>query len=291
VLCGRVMVPAAAMRMLAGTAIGAVMEKQMNKTIGAAALVAAVAVSGTALADDVAKPTIVLVHGAFADASGWYGVITQLNKDGYKTIAATNPLRTLSGDAATVASLLKSIRGDVVLVGHSYGGEVITEAASGQDNVKALVYVDGFMPDVGEAGFPLSAKFPGSVVGDSIWTVALPDGGQDAYIQADKFHAAFAADVPADLAALMAATQRPLTLAAGSEPATSAAWKTIPTWSIWGSDDRIIPAALHAWQAERAHVVKAVEIKGGSHALMVSHPAEVAALIEEAAVSLAARVD
>ena len=156
-LCGRVMVPAAAMRMLAGTAIGAVMEKQMNKTIGAAALVAAVAVSGTALADDVAKPTIVLVHGAFADASGWYGVITQLNKDGYKTIAATNPLRTLSGDAATVASLLKSIKGDVVLVGHSYGGEVITEAASGQDNVKALVYVDGFMPDVGEAGFPLSA--------------------------------------------------------------------------------------------------------------------------------------
>jgi pimeloyl-ACP methyl ester carboxylesterase len=257
----------------------------MNKTMGAAALVAAMATTG-ALAQDAAKPTIVLVHGAFADASGWYGVITQLNKDGYRTIAGTNPLRTLSGDAATVASLLKSIKGDVVLVAHSYGGEVITEAATGQDNVKALVYVDGFMPDVGEAGFPLSAKFPGSVVGESIWTVALPDGGQDAYIQADKFHAAFAADVSADLAALMAATQRPLTLAAGSEPATSAAWKTIPTWSIWGSDDLIIPAALHAWQAERAHVKKAIEIKGGSHALMVSHPAEVAALIEEAAASV-----
>jgi pimeloyl-ACP methyl ester carboxylesterase len=259
----------------------------MNKTIGAAALVAALATT-SAIAADAAKPTIVLVHGAFADASGWYGVITQLNKDGYTTIAATNPLRTLSGDAATVASLLKSIKGDIVLVAHSYGGEVITEAASGQDNVKALVYVDGFMPDIGEAGFPLSAKFPGSVVGDSIWTVTLPDGGQDAYIQADKFHAAFAADVPADLAALMAAAQRPLTLAAGSEPATAAAWKTIPTWSIWGSDDLIIPAALHAWQAERAHVKKAVEIKGGSHALMVSHPADVAAMIEEAAAAVSA---
>jgi pimeloyl-ACP methyl ester carboxylesterase len=230
------------------------------------------------------------VHGAFADSSGWYGVVTQLNKDGYRTIAAANPLRSLAGDAASVSAVLKAIEGDIVLVAHSYGGEVITEAASGQDNVKALVYVDGFMPDVGEAGFPLSAKFPGSVVGDSLWQVPLADGGVDAYIRPDRFHSAFAADVPADLAALMAATQRPLTLAAGSEAATAAAWKTIPTWSIWGSDDLIIPAALHAWQAERAHVVKAIEIEGGSHALMVSHPGEVAAMIEEAATSVE-RVD
>ena len=181
------------------------------------------------------KPTVVLVHGAFADASSWGATIERLRKLGYPVIAPANPLRGVAADSAYLASVLATLSGPLVLVAHSYGGEVITEAASGQDNVKALVYVDGFMPDVGEAGFPLSAKFPGSVVGDSIWTVALPDGGQDAYIQADKFHAAFAADVPADLAALMAATQRPLTLAAGSEPATAAAWKTIPTWSIWGS--------------------------------------------------------
>lgn len=258
----------------------------MQKTIGALALAAALGTSAAATGAELTKPTIVLVHGAFADASGWYGVIARLNEDGYKTIAATNPLRTLSGDAATVASLLKSIEGDIVLVAHSYGGMVITQAAAGQENVKALVYVDGFLPEAGEAAFPLSAKFPGSVVGDSLWTVALPDGGQDAYLLADKFPAAFAADVPAETAKLMAETQRPLTLAAGSEPVTAAAWKTIPTWSIWGSKDLIIPAALHAWQAERAHVVKAVEIENGSHALMVSHPSEVAAIIEEAALSI-----
>jgi pimeloyl-ACP methyl ester carboxylesterase len=250
------------------------------------AVAAALSVSGASAAQDTAKPTVVLVHGAFADASGWYGVITQLNKDGYRTIAATNPLRTLSGDAATVASLLKAIEGDVVLVAHSYGGMVISQAAEGQTNVKALVYVDGFMPEPGEAAFPLSGKFPGSVVGDSLWPVPLPDGGQDLYLQTDKFHAAFAADVPAETATLMAETQRPLTLAAGTEPATAAAWKTIPTFSIWGSDDFVIPAALHSWQAERAGAVKAIEIKGGSHALMVSHPGEVATLIEEAAASV-----
>lgn len=257
----------------------------MQKTLGVVAFAAAAAFGavGGGVAQEPAKPTIVLVHGAFADASGWYGVIRQLNQDGYRTVAATNPLRTLSGDAATVASLLKAIDGDIVLVGHSYGGMVISQAASGQPNVKALVYVDGFMPEPGEAAFPLSAKFPGSVVGDSLWQVPLPDGGVDAYIQPEKFHAAFAADVPDDLATLMAATQRPLTLAGGSEPASAAAWQSIPTYSIWGSDDLIIPAALHAFQADRAHVVKAVEVKGGSHALMVSHPAEVAILIEEAA--------
>jgi pimeloyl-ACP methyl ester carboxylesterase len=260
----------------------------MQKTLGVIAIAAAAMLGGTggSLAEGLPKPTVVLVHGAFADSSGWYSVITQLNKDGYRTIAANNPLRSVSGDAASVASVLKAIQGDIVLVAHSYGGMVITQAASGQPNVKALVYVDGFVPAPGESAFPLSAKFPGSVVGDALWQVPLADGGVDAYLQPEKFHASFAADVPADLANLMAATQRPLTLAGGSEPVTAAAWQTIPTFSIWGSEDLIIPAALHAWQAERAKVQKAVEIKGGSHALMVSHPAEVAALIEEAAQSV-----
>jgi pimeloyl-ACP methyl ester carboxylesterase len=254
----------------------------MRKTIGVIALAAALAAPGGTYAAEPAKPTIALVHGAFADSSGWNGVIARLNHAGYRTIAVADPLRSLSGDGASVNAVLKAIKGDVVLVGHSYGGMVIAQAASGQANVKALGYVDGFMPDVGEAAFPLSAKFPGSVVGgDTLWQVALPNGGVDAYIRPDKFHAAFAADVPAETARLMAETQRPLTLAAGSEPATAAAWKTIPSWSIWGSDDLIIPAALHAWDAQRAHVVKAVVVKGGSHALMVSHPADVAAIIAD----------
>jgi pimeloyl-ACP methyl ester carboxylesterase len=259
----------------------------MNKIIGAAALLAAVATS-SAIAADSAKPTIVLVHGAFADSSGWNGVITQLNKDGYQTIAVPNALRGVANDAAVVSSVLKTIKGEVVLVAHSYGGMVITQAASSQDNVKALVYVDGFMPDVGENSFDLAGKFPGSVVADSLNVVPLTADVQDAYIQVEKFHSAFAADVPEDVANLMAATQRPLTIQGGYEPATAAAWKTIPTYSIWGSDDLIIPAALHAWQAERAHVVKALEIKGGSHALMVSQPAAVAKMIEEAAESVMA---
>ncbi len=260
----------------------------MNKTLGLLAVAAALGASTSAIAQDAAapKPTIVFVHGAFADSSGWNGVIAQLNSEGYRTIAAPNPLRGVANDAASVASLLKTIEGDVVLVAHSYGGMVISQAAEGQANVKALVYVDGFMPEAGENGFELAGKFPGSVVADSLSVVPLTEDVQDAYIQADKFHAAFAADVPEDLARLMAATQRPLTIQGGYEPATAAAWKTVPTWSIWGSDDYIIPAALHAFQAERASVQKAVEIEGGSHALMVSHPTEVAAIVKEAAESL-----
>jgi pimeloyl-ACP methyl ester carboxylesterase len=259
----------------------------MLKTLGAIALAAATLGPGSgAIAQEPAKPTIVLVHGAFADSSGWNGVITKLNSDGYRTVAAPNPLRGVANDAATVASVLKAIEGDIVLVAHSYGGMVITQAADGQANVKALVYVDGFMPEIGENGFDLAGKFPGSVVADSLAVVPLTADVQDAYIQTDKFHSAFAADVPEDVAKLMAATQRPLTIQGGYEPATAAAWKAIPTFSIWGSDDLIIPAGLHAFQAERAKAVKAVEIKGGSHALMVSHPADVAAVIEEAAASV-----
>jgi pimeloyl-ACP methyl ester carboxylesterase len=264
----------------------------MRYTFGLA-LAAVLSASATAMAqgpDSSGKPTIVLVHGAFADSSGWNDVITILAEDGYRTIAAANPLRGVANDAATVASILKTVEGDVVLVAHSYGGMVISQAAEGQANVRALVYIDGFMPEPGENAFDLAGKFPGSVVGDSLFVVPLSDDVQDAYLQTDKFPAAFAADVPVELARLMAVTQRPLTIGGGYEPATAAAWKTLPTWSIWGSDDLIIPAALHAWQAERADVVKAVEIEGGSHALMVSRPAEVASIIEEAAESVSVAV-
>jgi pimeloyl-ACP methyl ester carboxylesterase len=257
----------------------------MQKTLGVIALAAAAALGGSngSAAQDVAKPTIVLVHGAFADASGWNGVISQLNKDGYHTVAAANPLRTLSGDAAAVSALVKSIKGEVVLVGHSYGGLVITEAANGNDNVKALVYVAGFIPEVGESAFVLSGKFPGSTLGDALQPVPLADGNVDLYIQPSKFHDQFAADVPADVTALMAATQRPVTQAALEELTTVATWKSVPSFTVYGSADYNIPAAVQSFMADRAKVGKAVAIEGGSHALMVSHPDEVTGLIEEAA--------
>jgi pimeloyl-ACP methyl ester carboxylesterase len=229
------------------------------------------------------KPVIVLVHGAFAGSSSWDPVITRLERDGYTVIAAANPLRSVASDGAAISRTVKSIKGAVVLVGHSYGGPVITEAADGNLNVKALVYVAGFAPEVGESSMTLSAKFPGSTLGDSLTAIALPDGDEDLYIQADKFHAQFAADVPDAQAATMAATQRPVTLSALGEPSRIATWKSLPSYMIYGTADRNIPAAVMKFMAERAHARKAVVVDGASHALMISHPAEVAALIEDAA--------
>jgi pimeloyl-ACP methyl ester carboxylesterase len=229
------------------------------------------------------KETIVLVHGAFAESASWNGVVAKLEKDGYKVIAAANPLRDLHGDAEAVAAVVRSVKGPVVLVGHSYGGPVITEAAEGNANVKALVYVSGFAPDIGESALALSGKFPGSTLGGALQPVPLSGGGVDLYIQQDKFHAQFAADVPADEAALMAATQRPVTQAALEGTAKVAAWKHVPSYMIYGSDDRNIPAAAMAFMAYRMHAKQTVVIPGASHALAVSHPAEVAAMIEAAA--------
>lgn len=255
----------------------------MHKVFGAIALAAAFGAGSGASAQEPAKPTIVLVHGAFADSSGWNGVIAQLNKNGYQTIAAANPLRSLVGDAAAVSAVIKSIKGDVVLVGHSYGGLVITDAAQGNNNVKALVYVAAFIPDAGESAFSLSTKFPGSTLGDALQPVPLPEGGVDLYIQSAKFHDQFAADVPEDVTTLMAATQRPVTQGALEGKTVVATWKAVPSYTVYGSDDRNIPAAVEVFMADRAAVKKAVAIEGGSHALMISHPAEVADLIELAA--------
>ena len=229
------------------------------------------------------KPTIVLVHGAFAESSAWNRVIAKLNKDGYRAIAAANPLRSVDGDAAALSALVRSIHGPVVLVGHSYGGMVVTDAANGNANVKALVYVAGFIPDAGESTQALIAKFPGSTLLAALAPVELSDGGKDFYIRPEKFHAQFAADVPAREAALMAAIQRPATGVTLTQNATAASWKSLPTYVIYGVEDRNIPAALEKFMAERAHARKSIGIIGGSHALMVSHPREVTALIEQAA--------
>ncbi|HEY9254138.1 MAG TPA: alpha/beta hydrolase [Stenotrophomonas sp.] len=230
------------------------------------------------------KPTVVLVHGAFADASSWNGVIERLQAKGYHVVAAPNELRSVKGDAAEVATLVKSIPGPVVLVGHSYGGSVISTAADGLSNVKALVYVSAFAPDVGESSAQLAGKFPGSTLGPALAPpVALAQGGNDLYIQQDKFRAQFAADVPVPQARLMAVGQRPITDAALNEASTVAAWKTIPAWFIYGSADLNIPPASLAFMAKRAQAKASEEIKGASHVVMVSHPDAVAQLIEKAA--------
>ncbi|KRA76368.1 alpha/beta hydrolase [Caulobacter sp. Root656] len=255
----------------------------MPKVLNALALAAVFAVSGAATVQAADKPTIVLVHGAFADSSGWNGVVSRLNRDGYRVVAAANPLRSLKTDAEAVSTLVKSISGPVVLVGHSYGGQVITEAASGNGNVQALVYVAAFLPEAGESVMSLSGKFPGATLGPALAPVGLPNGDEDFYIQPAKFREQFAADVPAATAALMAATQRPVTDRALSDMATTPTWKRLPSYVIYGSADRNVPAQVERFMAERAQARKTVAVEGGSHALMVSQPDKVAALIEDAA--------
>ncbi|TFH79400.1 alpha/beta fold hydrolase [Pseudomonas kribbensis] len=255
----------------------------MKRTLTALTLAAGLCLGVSAFAQS-AKPTVVLVHGAFADASSWNGVAKILEKDGYTVIAAANPLRGVKSDGAAVSALLSSIQAPVVLVGHSYGGNVISEAANDHANVKALVYVSAFAPEAGETVAGLAGKFPGSTLGPTLAApVALADGGKDLYIQQSKFHDQFAADVPAAQAALMAATQRPVAEAALNEQAGTPAWKHIASWYIYGDKDKNIPPQAMAFMAKRADA-KAVEVvKGGSHVVMVSNPAPVARLIEKAA--------
>ncbi|WP_033318965.1 alpha/beta fold hydrolase [Streptomyces yerevanensis] len=231
------------------------------------------------------KPTVVLVHGAFADSSGWNGVIARLQHDGYPVIAAANPLRGLDNDAAYVSSLLDTIPGPVILVGHSYGGEVITNAAVGHANVKALVYIAAFAPDQGETGLGLTTRFPGSRLGAALLVrpyEGAGGGGADGYVDPAKFHAVFAADLPVATTDLMAATQRPVSLAALQTPSGVPAWKTIPSWYMVAGSDQAIPAAAEEFMAKRANA-HTVKIKDASHAVMISHPRRTAELITTAA--------
>lgn len=255
----------------------------MKKLLTGLTLVAAM-ISAASAFSATAKPTVVLVHGAFADSSSWNGVVKILEKDGYPVISASNPLRTLKGDAQSVADVLSSIKTPIVLVGHSYGGPVISEAAYGNPNVKALVFVAAIAPEAGESTADLAGRFPGNTLGPTLAPpVTLADGGKDLYIQQDKFHDQFAADVPNSEAKVMAATQRPVTVAALNEASSEPAWKTIPSWFVYGDKDKNIPAQAQAFMAERAHAKKTVVVKGASHVVMVSNPKVVASLIESAA--------
>ena len=240
------------------------------------------------------KPTIVLVHGAFAESASWNAVISRLHhhttivvshhQEFHDVVAIANPLRGLADDAAYVGDILRSIDGPIVLVGHSYGGLVITEAAAGNEAVVALVYVGAFAPEQGESAFQLSMMFPGSTLGDTLVARPLSTGGIERAIRTELFHAQFAADVPVEQAALMAATQRPVTQAALSDGlrTETPAWKRIPSWFVFGERDRNIPVTLHRFMADRAGARGIREIAGASHAISVSNPAAVADTVLEA---------
>lgn len=232
-------------------------------------------------------PTVVLVHGAFAESASWNGVIERLQAEGLRVIAAANPLRSLAGDAALVRGILTSIEGPVVAVGHSYGGAVISDAATGVESVEALVYVSAFAPEVGETIGELSGKFPGSTLGDTLQPVELADGTTDLYIRQELYREQFAADVDEAQARRDAVTQRPLNTEALNGRASDPAWKTVPSSFVYSSGDRNIPVEALRFMAERAGAVESVEIPDASHALPVSQPDAVAEVILRAVRSVA----
>jgi len=226
----------------------------------------------------MAKPMIVLVHGAWADASSWNAVVSQLQREDFTVLAPTNLLRGVSVDAPYIASFLaQRTRGPVVLVGHSYGGFVITNAATGGGEVRALVYIDAFAPDEGEttfgilggSGSALDVPDPTTVLDVADYPGA-PDGDVEAFLKPETVHQSFAQDLPETDRWLIAAGQRPLTLSANTTPALTAAWKTIPSWAVIGTDDRIIPPAAQRHMTQRARATT-TEVSA-SHVSMVSQP-------------------
>nr|WP_221375055.1 alpha/beta hydrolase [Actinoplanes polyasparticus] len=227
------------------------------------------------------KPTIVLVHGAFADASGWEGVARILQRDGYRVLAPANPLRSVAGDAAYLGSVLATLSGPLVLVGHSYGGVVITNAAVGNPNVKALVYVAAFAPDKGETVQGLQLKYPGTKLGEPSLDFRPYPGSIDGYVKPEFFREVFAADLPKAATDFMAAAQRPGDVHTLGEPSGPPAWKTIPSAYLVARNDNLIPAAAQRFMARRARA-RVTEVDA-SHVAMISQPRVTAALIKEIA--------
>src|SRR4051794_17059202 len=228
-------------------------------------------------------PTIVLVHGAFAESASWDRVVGSLQAARHPVIAAANPLRGLNSDAAAVSDLVRTIDGPVVLVAHSYGGAVISNVDADAGDIVGLVYVAGFAPEPGESCITLAAMFPGSTLAEALQPVPRSDRTTDLSISVDRFHDQFAADVPAAEAARMAATQRPVTQEAlGAPSGARPLWREHPSWFVFGEDDRNIPAALQHYMASRAGAHRTIEIPGASHAISVAHPAATAELIHAA---------
>jgi pimeloyl-ACP methyl ester carboxylesterase len=251
-------------------------------TLAAGTILAATpAQAASAAASAAPAPTVVLVHGAWEQPSSWTVVAAQLREHGYPVVVPDNPLRTLSGDAASIAGVLKGVAGPIVLVGHSYGGSVITSAADGNPNVKALVYIAAFAPERGESALGLDLRVPGSLLPVAIVPAPFvqPGGslGLDVTVNPLLFRAAFAQDVPPPAAAAMAAAQRPVTLAALMEQSATPTWRTIPSWYLVARNDRAIPPATQRFMAARARA-GTVEIDS-SHAAQVAHPDAVTNLI------------
>ncbi|MEV6766253.1 alpha/beta hydrolase [Streptomyces sp. NPDC051105] len=229
-------------------------------------------------------PTVLLVHGAFADAGSWSGVVAELQSHGIPVLAPSNPLRGLASDAAYIASVASQIDGPVVLVGHSYGGALITVAGT-TENVVGLVYVAAYVLEEGESLGELQGRFPLSSLVSNLkeWTYPVPGGDPavEVTIAEDAFPSVFAADVPTSVTKVLAAAQRPLAAAAFEETAVAAAWKTKPAWALVAGADEAINPEVERFGAKRAGAT-VVELEGASHAVAVSRPKEVADLIRDA---------
>jgi pimeloyl-ACP methyl ester carboxylesterase len=224
------------------------------------------------------KPTIVLVHGSWADASSWNAVAAELQRQDFTVLAPPNLLRGVGTDAPYIASFLaQRTSGPVVLVGHSYGGFVITNAGTGGGDVRALVYVDAFMPDDGEttfqlvggSGSALDVPDPTTVL-DIVGYPGAPEGDAEAFLKPDTVHQSFAQDLPEADRWLIAAGQRPITLSANTTGSATSAWKNLPSWTVVGTEDRIIPPDVQRRMAERAGAT--ISEVAASHVSMVSHP-------------------
>jgi len=226
----------------------------------------------------MAAPTVVLVHGAFADASGFRGLYDELLGEDVTIVAPPNPLRGMTGgDGEYLKSVIAEIDGPVLLVGHSYGGAVIT-AAGTVDNVVGLVYISGFAPDEGENLADLQSKFPAPGAAPYFVEHKLPDGGTEFTLSLEGFHESFCADIPAADAAFYAISQRPLAAVSLTETAGTPAWRTRPSWAVLPTSDRCIDPGVHHFSYERANAT-ITEIDGSSHVAMISHPKECAEVV------------
>lgn len=250
-----------------------------SAAIASGALIGAPAAAATG--SPTTKPTIVLVHGAFADASGWNDVARILQCDGYRVIAPANPLRSVTGDSAYIASVLATVTEPIVLVGHSYGGFVITNAATVTKNVKALVYVAAFAPAEGETVQDLQLKYPGTKLDQSALDFRPHPGGVDGYVKPERFREVFAGDLPRTTTDLMAASQRPGDLSTLGTPSGTPGWASVPSYYLVARDDQLIPAAAQRFMAARAGSHTA-EVRS-SHVAMISQPRATADLIRKAA--------
>jgi pimeloyl-ACP methyl ester carboxylesterase len=231
------------------------------------------------------QPTVILVHGAYAEASSWNGLVEPLLGAGHRVIAWAVPLRGVASDAAGLTDLVRSVEGPVLLVGHSYGGALMTNVPADAGDIVGLVFVAAYALEPGESCAAATGLAPGGTLGETLERVPLSDGSVDTYIAQDKYHRQFAEDLPREQTAIMAATQRPVTEAALGEPspAQDPLWRTVPSWFIWGDQDRNIPGAVHRIMADRAGSKRSVEIAGASHVVGMSHPEETLQIIHEAA--------